>query len=52
MLIACVKVSLAREQQVLRQIKQLLYENTSKPLLYFRHIDDAFAIFSNKTECN
>ena len=32
--------------------KQLLLENTSKSFLYFRYIDDTFAIFSNETKCN
>ena len=32
--------------------KQLLFGNTSKPLLYFRYVDDIFGFFSNKTECN
>ena len=32
--------------------KQLLFGNTSKPLLYFRYVDNIFGFFSNKTECN
>ena len=32
--------------------KQLLFENTFKPILYFIYVDDTFCIFSNKTECN
>ena len=32
--------------------EQLLFKKTSKPLFYFRYVDDIFAIFSNETECN
>ena len=30
----------------------LFFKNFSKPLLYFRYVDDTFAVFSNETECN
>ena len=32
--------------------EHLAFENFSKPFLYFRYVNDTFAIFSNETECN
>ena len=29
-----------------------LFDNTNKPLTYFRYVDDTFAVFDNEDDCN